>query len=164
LLDNTNLGKTILVTGAGVASAPLWPKRSFRKAQFLILLDHSEQNLHELNLQLMAAGASNYAAVLGDILDSALLTEIFEQYHPDTIYHAVAAVRNHAHEFACNGIAWSTHAGRAILQWPHRPADRRGLRRSGVNSCLPSLVKSERAPRKSGEPGAMAREEIRKTS
>jgi nucleoside-diphosphate-sugar epimerase len=143
----------------------------------VILLDHSEQNLLELNLQLMAAGASNYAAVLEDIFDSALLTEIFEQYRPDTIYHAaafkhvplmesnpVAAVRNHAREFACNGIACSTHAGRAILQWPHRPADRRGLRRSGVNSCLPSLVKSERAPRKSGEPGAITREEIRKTS
>lgn len=91
MLDTTNPGKTILVTGAGgcIGSA-LTQALVSSGAPFLILLDHSEQNLHEINLQLAAAGTSGYAAILGDILDSALLTEIFERYRPETIYHAAA--------------------------------------------------------------------------
>jgi FlaA1/EpsC-like NDP-sugar epimerase len=90
-LDTTNAGKTILVTGAGgcIGSA-LTRALASKGAHFLILLDHSEQNLHELNLQLMSAGTSGYAGILGDLLDAALLTEIFDRYRPDTIYHAAA--------------------------------------------------------------------------
>src|SRR2546428_9437570 len=53
--------------------------------RFLILLDHSEQNLHEINTHLAAAGKSSYTAILGDILDASLMTEIFNRYRPQTI-------------------------------------------------------------------------------
>jgi len=91
LLGTTNTGKTILVTGAGgcIGSALVQALAS-SNPRFLILLDHSEQNLHEINLQLAAAGKSSYAAILGDILDAALMAEIFDRYHPQTIYHAAA--------------------------------------------------------------------------
>ena len=91
MLGTTNTGKTILVTGAGgcIGSA-LTLALASTGPRFLILLDHSEQNLYELDLQLAAAGKSSYAAILGDILDAPLLTEIFERYHPQTIYHAAA--------------------------------------------------------------------------
>jgi FlaA1/EpsC-like NDP-sugar epimerase len=91
LLDTSNAGKTILVTGAGgcIGSALTHALLS-NSARFLILLDHSEQNLHELNMQLATAGKPGYAAILGDILDGTLLTEIFERFRPDTIYHAAA--------------------------------------------------------------------------
>jgi FlaA1/EpsC-like NDP-sugar epimerase len=56
--------------------------------RFLILLDPSEQNLHEINRQLAAAGKSAHAAILLDILDGPLMTEIFDRYRPQTIYHA----------------------------------------------------------------------------
>ena len=91
LLGTTNTGKTILVTGAGgcIGSALVQALAS-SDPRFLVLLDHSEQNLHEINLQLAALGKSSYAAILGDILDAPLMTEIFDRYHPRTIYHAAA--------------------------------------------------------------------------
>jgi FlaA1/EpsC-like NDP-sugar epimerase len=91
LPHTTNPGKTILVTGAGgcIGSA-LTQALLSNGAHFVILLDHSEQNLHEINMQLAAPQSSRYAAILGDILDEALLAEIFERFHPDTIYHAAA--------------------------------------------------------------------------
>ena len=91
MLDTTNPGKTILVTGAGgcIGSALVQALAS-NGANFLILLDHSEQNLHEINLQFAALGPSAYVAILGDILDGGLLTDVFERYHPHTIYHAAA--------------------------------------------------------------------------
>jgi FlaA1/EpsC-like NDP-sugar epimerase len=110
LLGTTNTGKIILVTGAGgcIGSA-LAQALAAGNPRFLILLDHSEQNLHEINMQLAAAGKSSYAAILGDILDVPLMTEIFDRYRPQTIYHAaafkhvplmesnpIAAVRNNA--------------------------------------------------------------------
>jgi FlaA1/EpsC-like NDP-sugar epimerase len=87
----TNTAKTILVTGAGgcIGSA-LVQSLASSNPRFLILLDHSEQNLHEINMQLDAAGKFSYAAVLGDVLDAPLLTEIFDRYRPQTIYHAAA--------------------------------------------------------------------------
>jgi FlaA1/EpsC-like NDP-sugar epimerase len=85
-----NAGKTILVTGAGgcIGSA-LTEALASTHPRFLILLDHSEQNLHEITMRFMACRAS-HVAILGDVRDGPLLTEIFERYHPETIYHAAA--------------------------------------------------------------------------
>jgi FlaA1/EpsC-like NDP-sugar epimerase len=90
-LESKNIGKSILVTGAGgyIGSA-LTEALALTHPRFLILLDHSEQNLYEISMRLAAAGMANYAAILGDILDERLLTEIFERYHPEAIYHAAA--------------------------------------------------------------------------
>jgi FlaA1/EpsC-like NDP-sugar epimerase len=110
LPHTTNPGKTILVTGAGgCIGSSLTQALLSHGAHFLLLLDHSEQNLYELKMQLAAAQSSRYAAILGDILDGALLAEIFERFRPDTIYHAaafkhvplmetnpIAAIRNNA--------------------------------------------------------------------
>src|SRR5260370_19279550 len=41
-------------------------------------------------MKLAAMGKSFYTAILGDILDGPLMTEIFDRYRPQTIYHAAA--------------------------------------------------------------------------
>jgi len=91
LLGTTNTGKSILITGAGgcIGSA-LAQSLASSNPQFLILLDHSEQNLHEINMQLATTGKSFYTAILGDTLDGPLMTEIFDRHRPQTIYHAAA--------------------------------------------------------------------------
>jgi FlaA1/EpsC-like NDP-sugar epimerase len=58
--------------------------------KLLILLDYSEQNLYEVHSQFGAAAGAAHVAVLGDISDEALLSEVFERYRPDCIYHAAA--------------------------------------------------------------------------
>jgi FlaA1/EpsC-like NDP-sugar epimerase len=81
-----------LLTGAGgsIGSAlakailPLKPRR-------LILVDSSERNLNEIDLELAATvDRSLYASVLGDICDARLLCEIFRRYRPEVVYHAAA--------------------------------------------------------------------------
>jgi FlaA1/EpsC-like NDP-sugar epimerase len=85
-------GKTILLTGAGgsIGSAlakaiiPLEPRR-------LILLDSSERNLNEIDLDLATrVDRRLYACVLGDICDASLLSEIFRRYRPQVVFHAAA--------------------------------------------------------------------------
>jgi FlaA1/EpsC-like NDP-sugar epimerase len=99
-----NSDKTVLVTGAGgcIGSALTEALASDDRCQ-LILLDHSEQNLYEINRRLTALGRVGYAAILGDILDAPLLKEMFERYRPDTIYHAAAY--KHVPLMECNPLA-----------------------------------------------------------
>jgi FlaA1/EpsC-like NDP-sugar epimerase len=82
---------TILVTGAGgsIGSA-LTEALANTHCGFLILLDHSEQNLHDIHMRLTAAGRADHAAILGDVLDGPLLAELCERYRPATLYHAAA--------------------------------------------------------------------------
>ncbi len=83
--------ETILVTGAGGSIGSALTEALARTgSSFLILLDHSEQHLHDIHLRLMAACRPDHAAILGDVLDGPLLVELFERYHPATIYHAAA--------------------------------------------------------------------------
>jgi FlaA1/EpsC-like NDP-sugar epimerase len=85
-------GRRILLTGAGGSIGSALAKAVIAlEPGLLILLDHSERNLHEIDLELATAVDRNsYKSVLGDICDAKLLSEIFHRYRPDVIYHAAA--------------------------------------------------------------------------
>jgi FlaA1/EpsC-like NDP-sugar epimerase len=87
-----NTGKTILVTGAGgcIGSA-LARAIASAKPRFLVLLDHSEENLYQIQIKIEERYSGvPQAAILGDILDRDLLQEVFENHRPDIVYHAAA--------------------------------------------------------------------------
>jgi FlaA1/EpsC-like NDP-sugar epimerase len=85
-------GKTILLTGAGgfIGSA-LAEFIVQLKPGHLILLDHSERNLNEIDMKLAANTPRDlYTSVLGDICDPKLISEILQRHRPHAVYHAAA--------------------------------------------------------------------------
>ena len=104
-------GSTVLVTGAGgsIGSALSRTIISYGP-QLLILLDHSEQNLYQIETDL----ASNQKGIpvvsaVGDICNEGLISAILEHYRPNVIHHVaafkqvplmernpIAAIRNNA--------------------------------------------------------------------
>ncbi len=87
-----NRSGSVLITGAGGCIGSALAERIAKSdACNLILLDHAEHELHEIELALSAIkGCAPRVAVLGDICDAALLAEVFKEYRPDVIYHAAA--------------------------------------------------------------------------
>ncbi|WP_417469353.1 SDR family NAD(P)-dependent oxidoreductase [Maricaulis sp.] len=85
-------GKRVLVTGAGGTigselarlAAKLGPEK-------LILLDSSEANLYEIDLEFASRSPQvPWAAVLGDIRDAGRLERVFADEKPDVVLHAAA--------------------------------------------------------------------------
>ncbi|WP_417497191.1 SDR family NAD(P)-dependent oxidoreductase [Maricaulis sp.] len=85
-------GKRVLVTGAGGTigselarlAAKLGPEK-------LILLDSSEANLYEIDLEFASRSPQvPWAAVLGDIRDAGRLEQVFADEKPDVVLHAAA--------------------------------------------------------------------------
>jgi FlaA1/EpsC-like NDP-sugar epimerase len=85
-------GRSILLAGAGGSIGSALAKAVIRlEPQLLILLDNSERNLHQIDLELATAIDCNSCKfVLGDICDAKLLSELFKHYHPEVVYHAAA--------------------------------------------------------------------------
>jgi len=96
-LDNKRVnqfikGKRIIVTGAGgsIGSELCRQLLDFCPQQ-LILVDHGEFNLYQIDKELQKA--NNYASctsVLGDIRDHERMEWIFNEYSPDIIFNAAA--------------------------------------------------------------------------
>jgi FlaA1/EpsC-like NDP-sugar epimerase len=85
-------GRSVLLTGAGGSLGSALAKAIIRlEPRQLILLDHSERNLYEIDSELTAVLPGRVLrSVLGDICDAALLSEIFDRYRPEIVYHAAA--------------------------------------------------------------------------
>ncbi len=57
----------------------------------LVLLDHSECNLYQIETELTAMlHHASLSSIVGDICDERLLADTFKRYHPEIIYHAAA--------------------------------------------------------------------------
>ena len=85
-------GRRILLTGAGGSIGSALAQAVIRmEPQLLILLDNSERNLHEIDLELAnTADRNSYKSILGDICDAKLLSDVFKHYRPEVVYHAAA--------------------------------------------------------------------------
>jgi FlaA1/EpsC-like NDP-sugar epimerase len=85
-------GKRILVTGAGgsIGSELCRQLHQFQPAE-LIMLDRDESALHAMQLTLHGrALLDSDETVLADIRDAHRVTEIFEQFRPQIVFHAAA--------------------------------------------------------------------------
>jgi FlaA1/EpsC-like NDP-sugar epimerase len=99
-------GKTVLVTGAG---GSIGAELSRQIARFspakLLLLDHSEFNLYEIDRELRPETQSfaQVVPLLLDIKDENSLRHVFEKYRPQVIFHAAAY--KHVHLVEANAAA-----------------------------------------------------------
>lgn len=85
-------GRSVLITGAGGSLGSALAKAIVQlEPRRLVLLDHSERNLYEIDSDLRAASPYvSLSSVLGDICDEELLSEIFERHRPEFVYHTAA--------------------------------------------------------------------------
>ena len=75
---------SILLTGAGGSIGSALAKAiAASNPPLLVLLDHSECNLHRIDSELAAVGGrTEHVPILGDVCDPALLATIFEGIVP----------------------------------------------------------------------------------
>jgi FlaA1/EpsC-like NDP-sugar epimerase len=91
-MNNPFAGRCVLLTGAGGSIGSALAKAIIRDSpRSLILLDHSESHLHQIDFDLSSLpGGQVRFPVLGDAGDGALLTELFEERKPEVVIHAAA--------------------------------------------------------------------------
>lgn len=85
-------GKVILVTGAGgsIGSELCRQVASFNP-QRLLMLDHSEFHLFEIEQELIQMGYGGIQlALIGSILDESRMARVLQRYQPGVIFHAAA--------------------------------------------------------------------------
>jgi len=103
--------KTVFVTGAGgsIGSELSRQVASLLPAR-LIVMDHSEYNLYNIEKEINEQYPNlNLTYVLGSVLDTVLLENIYQQYSPDMVFHAAAykhvpLLENHTRSAALNNI------------------------------------------------------------
>jgi FlaA1/EpsC-like NDP-sugar epimerase len=85
-------GRCVLVTGAGGSiGAELCRQISRVGPSQLILLDHAEDNLFEIERELREERhAQNICAVLADCKEEERMREVFSEYRPTVVFHAAA--------------------------------------------------------------------------
>lgn len=85
-------GRTVLVTGAaGSIGSELSRQLAANGPRCLVLLEQNESELYFLDLELQKAFPEvETVPVVGDILDTKALDQVFEEYRPERVYHAAA--------------------------------------------------------------------------
>ena len=85
-------GEVVLVTGGGGSIGSELCRQIARFApKKLIVLDHSEFNLYEIDQELRSlSNQVHYEICLGSIVDSDFMEKIFKTYQPKVVFHAAA--------------------------------------------------------------------------
>jgi FlaA1/EpsC-like NDP-sugar epimerase len=84
-------GRTVMVTGAGGSiGSELCRQVAALGVRHLVMVDHSENNLFEIDMELRDHGSTNLVAVVGDCKDEASMEQCFRDYRPQIVFHAAA--------------------------------------------------------------------------
>ena len=86
------LNRTILVTGAaGSIGSEIVRQLTRFNPKNIIVFDQAESPLYDLELELREKlNFENFEIIIGDITDKTRLTETFEKFRPEIVYHAAA--------------------------------------------------------------------------
>jgi len=93
LLNSFILNKVVLVTGAaGSVGSELCRQILNNQPQLLILFDNGETALNDffLEIQRHPKFAKNVICIIGDVTRENRVTQIFETYRPELVFHAAA--------------------------------------------------------------------------
>jgi FlaA1/EpsC-like NDP-sugar epimerase len=92
LLSSCIANKAVMVTGAGGSiGSELCYQIMLQKPEVLIMFDHSEYNLYQIEERLKKlASTTLLVVVLGSVKDKKTLEQVMTQYSVDTVYHAAA--------------------------------------------------------------------------
>lgn len=84
--------KTILVTGGGGSiGSELCRQIASHKPKTLIIFDIYENNAYDIQLELLRKYPDlDLHAIIGSVRDSRKLFKLFDEFHPDIVYHAAA--------------------------------------------------------------------------
>ena len=85
-------GKTVLVTGSGGSiGSELCRQLARMNIRKLIILDNSEYNLYQIEMELRKQFADlEIEHHLGDVTDKAYINMVFQKYQPQVVFHAAA--------------------------------------------------------------------------
>ena len=85
-------GKTILVTGGGGSiGSEICRQVALHHPKRLIIVDIYENNAYEIQLELQRKYPDlDLVTLIASVRDKKRIEEIFEEYHPDIVYHAAA--------------------------------------------------------------------------
>lgn len=96
-LDNNNIktlieNKIVLVTGGGGSiGEELCRQIMLHNPKLLLMLDIYENSLYSIELELKAKYPNNdIKAIIANIRDKQRIYDLFEEYHPDVVFHAAA--------------------------------------------------------------------------
>ncbi|MEX0993159.1 MAG: nucleoside-diphosphate sugar epimerase/dehydratase [Solirubrobacterales bacterium] len=84
--------RTVLVTGAGGSiGAELCRQIAHVKPRLLVMVDHAEDNLFEIERELLSdRHFTGCESILADCKDTERMVEVMQRFHPDVIFHAAA--------------------------------------------------------------------------
>ncbi len=143
------VGKVVLVTGAGGSiGSELCRQIASGQPRRIVLLDHSEYALYEIDKELLRLGtAIEIVARLGSVLDEATLLDLMRRHGVQAVYHAAAykhvpIVEDNIRQGLRNNVFGSLAVVRAALK-------------AGVETCV--LVSTDKAVRPTNVMGASKR-------
>ena len=84
-------GKVIMVTGgAGSIGSELVRQIANYEYKSLVIIDQAESALYDLQQELKQNGFHNFIPIVGDIRDKNRMSNIFQEFRPNIVFHAAA--------------------------------------------------------------------------